>query len=111
MGRPPKDPEVNAAHKQQLIADQRRRNEVEGVFGSGKRKYSLQLIMARLPKGAETTISMAFLVMCAEKILRLLCLFFVTFYAWICACQPVGWLLVALRKIFPLKTAESLVTA
>ena len=111
LGRPPKDPEVNAAHKQQLRADQRRRNEVEGVFGSGKRKYSLQLIMARLPKGAETTISMAFLVMCAEKILRLLCLFFVTFYAWICACQPVGWFLVALRKIFPLKTAESLVTA
>ena len=30
-GRPPKDPEINAAHKQQLSADQRRRNEVEGV--------------------------------------------------------------------------------
>ena len=78
---------------------------------SGSPKYSLQLIMARLPKGAETTISMAFLVMCAEKILRLLCLFFVTFNAWICACQPVGWLLVALRKILPLETAKSLVTA
>lgn len=51
LGRPPKDPEVNGAHKQQLSADQRRRNEVEGVFGSGKRKYSPQLIMARLAQG------------------------------------------------------------
>ena len=49
--------------KQQLSADQRRRNEVEGCFGSGKRKYSLDLIMARLPKGAEALISMAFVVM------------------------------------------------
>jgi len=82
LGRPPKDPEVNAAQKQQLSADQRRRNEVEGVFGSGKRKYSLKLIMARLTHGAETSISMAFLVMCAEKILRLLRLFFVLIFAW-----------------------------
>jgi hypothetical protein len=55
--------------------------------------------MARLPKGAETTISMAFLVMCAEKILRLVCLFFVAFYAWIYACQPLGWLSLALGSI------------
>ena len=84
LGRPPKDPQVNAAHKQQLSADQRRRNEVEGVFGSGKRKYSLQLIMARLPKGSESSISMAFLVMCAEKILRLLRFFLIVIYAWFC---------------------------
>jgi hypothetical protein len=83
LGRPPKDPEINAEQKQQLSADQRRRNEVEGVFGSGKRKYFLKLIMARLTNGAETSISMAFLVMCAEKILRLLRLFFVLISAWI----------------------------
>jgi hypothetical protein len=81
LGRPPKDPEINEAHKQQLSAAQRRRNEVEGVFGSGKRKYSLRLIMTRLAKGAETSLSMAFLVMCAEKIRRLLRLFFVFFSA------------------------------
>ena len=85
LGRPPKDPEVNAAHKQLLSADQRKRNEVEGVFGSGKRKYALKLIMARLAKGAETSISMAFLVMCAEKILRLLRLFFVFIFACLCS--------------------------
>jgi hypothetical protein len=33
------------------------------VFGSGKRKYALRLIMARLAKDVETSISMAFLVM------------------------------------------------
>jgi len=75
LGRPQIDPEINAAHKQQLSTDQRRRNEVEGCFGSGKRKYPIDLIMARLPKGAESTISMAFVVMCAEKIWRILRLF------------------------------------
>jgi hypothetical protein len=94
LGRPPKDPQTHAAQKQQLSADQRRRNEVEGVFGSGKRKYSLKLIMARLIRGAETSISMAFLVMCAEKILRLLRLFFVLILAWFCSllrlCAPEG---------------------
>ena len=111
LGRPPKDPEINAARKQQLSADQRKRNEVEGVFGAGKRKYSLQLIMARLPKGAETLISMSFLVMCAEKILRLLRLFFITISAWPCAWQRLGWLLVALRNICLLEAAESPVAA
>jgi hypothetical protein len=67
---------MNAEHKQLLLADQRKRNEVEGMFGTGKRRYSLNLIMAKLKAGAEGTISMSFLVMCAEKILRLLRLIF-----------------------------------
>lgn len=111
LGRPPKDPEINAAHKQQLSADQRRRNEVEGCFGTGKRKYSLELIMARLDKGAETSIAMAFLVMCAEKSMRLLRLFFVTIFAWFHTLQRPGLLWVALRTICLLETADSLVTA
>ena len=102
------NPEVNAAHKEQLSADQRRRNEVEGVFGSGKRKYSLQLIMARLPKGAETSISMAFLVMCAEKILRLLCLFFVAIYAWLSTLYRAGLLWTTPRHISLLGTGKAL---
>ena len=83
LGRPPKDQNRNAEHKQQLLADQRKRNEVEGVFGTGKRKYSLNLIMPKLKAGAEGTISMSFLVMCAEKILRLLRLFFVLLFVWL----------------------------
>ena len=69
------DPEINASHKQPLSAEQRKRNELERVVGSGKRKYAPKLNMARLVKGAETSISMASLVMCAEKIRSLLCLF------------------------------------
>jgi hypothetical protein len=111
LGRPPKDPEINAAHKQQLSADQRRRNEVEGCFGSGKRKYSLDLIMARLTKGAETSISMAFLVMCAEKIRRLLRLFFVTIIAWFYAWHRLGTLWMVLTHLSQLETEELLVTA
>ena len=111
LGRPPKDPEINAAHKQQLSADQRKRNEVEGCFGSGKRKYSLDLIMARLPKSAETSISMAFVVMCAEKIRRLLCLFFVVIFAWVYAIQRPSCLWMAFRSIWELETAELLLTA
>jgi hypothetical protein len=99
LGRPPKDPEINSAHKRQLSADQRRRNEVEGCFGSGKRKYSLDLIMARLSKGAETLISIAFLVMCAEKILRLLRLFLITVFAWFYAWQRPGARWVVLKSI------------
>jgi hypothetical protein len=82
---------------------------VEGCFGSGKRKCSLDLIMARLSKGAETLISMAFLVMCAEKILRLLRLFFVTLCAWFYVWQRSGALLEVLRTICQLEMADSLV--
>ena len=111
LGRPPKDPETNAVHKQLLSADQRKRNEVEGVFGSGKRKYALKLIMARLAKGAETAITMAFLVMCAEKIRRLLRLFFVVISAWYYAWQWPGSLWMVLRHLWQLETEESLVAA
>ena len=109
LGRPPKDPGSNAAHKQQLSADQRRRNEVEGVFGSGKRKYSLRLIMARLPKGAEGSISMAFLVMCSEKILRLLHLFFVAIYVCFCTWYRAGELWLAPGDLSLLEISEPLV--
>jgi hypothetical protein len=111
LGRPPKDPEITAAHKQQLSADQRRRNEVEGCFGSGKRKYSLGLIMPRLTKGAEASISMAFVVMCAEKILRLLRLFFVIIFAWFYTWQWASTLRMALAPISQLETEQLLVTA
>jgi transposase, IS5 family len=110
LGRLSKDPEVNAAHKQLLNADQRRRNEVEGCFGSGKRKSSLKLILPRLAKGAESSISMAFLVMSVEKIRRLLRFIFVTIFAWVYAWQWPGCLWMALRNIYLLETTESLVT-
>jgi hypothetical protein len=54
---------------------------------------------------------MAFLVMRAEKILRLLRLFFVAFYEWICCSLRLGPLSVALRNICQLETGELPVAA
>jgi len=109
LGRPPNDATINAVHAQQLSADQRRRNEVEGCFGSGKRKYSLDLIKARLVKGAENTISMAFVVMCAEKILRLLRLFFVAIFTRFCISHWPRTLWRRLTDVWQLETADLLV--
>jgi len=109
LGRPPKDAAINAVHAQQLSADQRRRNEVEGCFGAGKRKYSLDLIKARLVKGAENSISMAFVVMCAEKILRLLRLFFVAIFTWLCISHWPRALWRRLADVWQLETADLLV--
>jgi hypothetical protein len=68
------------------------------------------LIMPRLAKGAETSICMAFLVMCAEKIRRLLRLFFVLIFAWVRAWQWPACLRTALRNIYLLESTEYLVT-
>ena len=54
---------------------QRRQTKREDALDQGKRNYSLDLIMARLSKAAENSISMAFVVMCVKKIWRLLPLF------------------------------------
>ena len=66
---------INAEYRQQLLDDQRQCHGMEGVFGTGKRRYSLNQIMAKLKAGAEGPISTSFLVMSVEKILRLLRLF------------------------------------
>jgi len=106
LGSPPKNPEINAAHKQQLSADQRKRNEVEECFGSVKRKYSLDLIMGRLPKSAATMISLVFLVMCAERIRRLLRLFFGIIFAWLSASRATGSIRMAFRCVLELDQGE-----
>jgi len=72
------------------------------------RKYSLDLIMARLPIGAEKSISIAFVVMCAEKILRLLRLFFVSILVLPSASQWPGCLWMELRNIWQRGLTESL---
>ena len=65
--------------------------------------------MTRLPKGAETSISMAFLVMCAEKILRFLRLIFVAIYVWVCTWYRAGELWLAPGDISLLEISEPLV--
>jgi hypothetical protein len=51
---------------------------------------------------------MAFVVMCAEKIWRLLRLIFTTIFAWFCSRQRPRCLLISLRNIWKLEMADSL---
>lgn len=67
LGRPPKITESNAQAlkeaKQQARQDEIDRNAVEGKFGQGKRRYSLNRIMTKLSGTSETAIMISFLVM------------------------------------------------
>ena len=67
LGRPPKVTQENAktlqAAKQQARQDEIDRNAVEGKFGQGKRRYSLNRIMTKLSFTSETAIMISFLVM------------------------------------------------
>jgi hypothetical protein len=49
------------------------RNAIEGGFGTAKRRYGMNRIMARLQETSETSISLVILVMNLEKILK--CIF------------------------------------
>jgi IS5 family transposase len=59
-----------AIRRKQQRLDERIRNEVEGRFGTAKRRYRLDKIMTKLRGTSETTIALIFLVMNLDKILR-----------------------------------------
>ncbi len=79
-GRPRKkqvEAEVQTAEQQELFkSDLRKRSVIEGRIGTSKRKYGLDRIMTKLIETSRTVITMAFFVMNAEKVLRLLRLLF-----------------------------------
>ena len=60
LGRPPKN--VSEQEKKQAQEDESFRNEIEGKFGQAKRRFSLNLIMTKLPETSETSIAITFLV-------------------------------------------------
>jgi len=62
--------------RKQAYKDSCERNEVEGKFGLGKRKFTLGLIMTKLKATSESTIILNLMVMNLEKRLRLLWLKF-----------------------------------
>lgn len=68
LGRPVA--EDQAAHRKQAQADACVRNQIEGKFGQGKRRFSLARVMAKLSATAETSIAITFLVMNLERRLR-----------------------------------------
>lgn len=79
LGRPKASEQLQ--HQQQAQADAAVRNQVEGKFGVGKRRFSLGRVMAKLASTAETAIAVTFLVMNLEQLLRQ---FFVVFLAVVC---------------------------
>lgn len=80
LGRPPANKKLQADDRRQEREDSARRNEIEGKFGEGKRKYGLGLIRARRAVTSMTVIALQFLVMNLERRLRVL---FVFIFKWL----------------------------
>ena len=79
LGRPPKH--VSVADKRQAAADEAIRNQVEGKFGQGKRRFGLGRVMAKLASTSAAQIGLTFLVMNLERALALL------FFSLLFCCQ------------------------
>ncbi len=74
LGRPKQSEQVEV--QKQAQADAAVRNQVEGKFGVGKRRFSLARVMAKLAPTVETAIAVTFLVMNLEQLLwQFLCVF------------------------------------
>ncbi len=75
LGRPPKNPSKEI--KIQAKIDENIRNIIEAKFGQAKRRYTLNLVMSKLPQTSETSIAITFLIMNLSAILRqIICLFY-----------------------------------
>ena len=70
LGRKPKN--VSREEKRLAAADEAIRNQVEGKFGQGKRRFGLGRVMAKLASTSAAQISLSFLVMNLERALELL---------------------------------------
>lgn len=77
LGRPPKN--VIQQDKKQAIDDERFRNAIEGKFGQAKRRFSLNLVMTKLPETSETSIAITFLVVNLSTLLRQ----FLSIFLWL----------------------------
>ncbi len=78
LGRPPKN--VSKETKKQAQLDEGVRNCIEGKFGEGKRRFSLDRVMTKLANTSETTIAITFLVMNLSKLLRQFCRLFLCLF-------------------------------
>jgi len=67
-----KNEEIKREEARQQYEDGCKRNAVEGKFGETKRRYSLDLVMAKLPNTSQTAVAMGFFAANMERKLRLL---------------------------------------
>lgn len=86
LGRPAKDQNKLKADRKQQYQDEVARIPVEGKFGQGKRRFGLGLIMKKLEITSVSAISLAFIVMNLEKILRDLSFFVIFIWALLPDC-------------------------
>jgi len=68
LGRNTADHQKLKTEKEQIRADEGVRSAVEGRFGVGKRRYSLDRIMAKLENTSATVIALIFLVMNLDQL-------------------------------------------
>jgi hypothetical protein len=68
LGRKPQT--VSREEKKQAAADEAVRNQVEGKFGQGKRRFGLGRVMAKLAGTSAAQISLTFLVMNLERAMQ-----------------------------------------
>jgi len=68
----------------QTLEDLGVRNQIEGKFGQGKRRFSLGLIKSKLTGTAETSIAITFLVINLELLLRPFSVFWAMVSSYCC---------------------------
>jgi IS5 family transposase len=68
LGRPCK--EIEREEKKQMRADELERNAIEGQFGQGKRRFRLACLRGKLPETSGSMITLVFLVLNLEKLLK-----------------------------------------
>lgn len=76
LGRPPLDEGKLEERKRLEREDAAKRNEVEGKFGEGKRKYGLDRIRGKLPETSDSIIILQFIIMNLWRTLRDILSFF-----------------------------------
>lgn len=74
LGRPPAH--LSREQKKQALDSEKIRNAIEGKFGQGKRRFSLERVMAKLPNTSQTAIAITFLVInLSTGLRRFFCVF------------------------------------
>ena len=61
---------MSQEQKKQAQDDESFRNAIEGKFGQAKRRFSLNLVMNKLPETSETSMAITFLVVNLSTMLR-----------------------------------------
>lgn len=100
LGRKPKAEKLNRYQRAKRRREAAERNQIEGKFGQGKRRYALNNIRAKLTSTSPAWISSIFLVMNLLKVL--FCSFFVRFWllgrATLRRIERTNWFVLGIRE-------------